>query len=64
MTKGQEDLIAAAKVSIGAHVPAPDDAVLYRAVDHPAEETQQVLLGQATPEQAMQTANKAAERLH
>ena len=64
MTKGQESLIAAAKVSIGLMLPRPTTPSYTELSNILQKNLQQILLGQATPEQGMQTATKAAERLH
>jgi multiple sugar transport system substrate-binding protein len=64
VTKGQESLIAAAKVSIGLMLPRPTTPSYTELSNILQKNLQQILLGQATPEQGMQTATKAAERLH
>jgi multiple sugar transport system substrate-binding protein len=64
VAKGQESLIAAAKVSIGLMFPRPTTPSYTELSNILQKNLQQILLGQATPEQGMQTATKAAERLH
>ncbi|HKF61779.1 MAG TPA: extracellular solute-binding protein [Dongiaceae bacterium] len=64
VAKGQESLIAAAKVSIGLMFPRPTTPSYTELSNILQKNLQQILLGQVTPEQGMQTANTAAERLH
>jgi multiple sugar transport system substrate-binding protein len=64
VAKGQESLIAAAKVSIGLMYPRPTTASYTELSNILQKNIQQVLLGQETPEQGMQDAAKAAARLH
>jgi multiple sugar transport system substrate-binding protein len=64
VAKGQESLIAAAKKSINIMYPRPTTASYTELSNILQKNLQQVLLGQATPEEGMQTAAKAAARLH
>ena len=56
VTKGQESLIAAAKLSIGLMFPRPTTPPISELSAILQKNLQEVLLGQATPEQGMQTA--------
>src|SRR6266481_1671708 len=62
VTKGQESLIAAAKQSIALMYPRPTSTSYTELSNILQKNLQQVLLGQATPEEGMQTAAKAAAR--
>ncbi len=64
VTKGQESLIDAAKVSIALMYPRPTTASYTELSNILQKNIQQVLLGQATPEAGMAAAAKAAARLH
>jgi len=64
VTKGQESLIAAAKESIALMYPRPTTPSYTELSNILQKNLQQVLLGQVTPEEGMQTAAKAAARLH
>jgi multiple sugar transport system substrate-binding protein len=64
VAKGQESLIAAAKISIGLMYPRPTTASYTELSNILQKNIQQVLLGQATPEDGMHAAATAAARLH
>jgi multiple sugar transport system substrate-binding protein len=64
VTKGQESLIAAAKVSIGLMLPRPTTPSYTELSNIIQKNLQQILLGQVSPQQGMTTVNQAAERLH
>jgi multiple sugar transport system substrate-binding protein len=63
VTKGQESLIAAAKVSIALMYPRPTTPSYQELSSILQKYIQQVLLGTATPTKAMQAAAKQAARL-
>jgi multiple sugar transport system substrate-binding protein len=63
VTQGQESLIAAAKVSIGLMFPRPTTVNYQELSSILQKQIQEVLLGKAKPEDAMQAANEQAGRL-
>ena len=63
VTQGQEILIAAAKVSIGRMFPRPTTPSYQELSAILQKRLQEVLLGKAKPEEAMQAANDQAARL-
>jgi multiple sugar transport system substrate-binding protein len=64
VTKGQEDLIAAAKQSIGAMYPRPTIVSYQQLSAILQKRIQEVLLGKSTPDAAMKEAADDASRLH
>jgi len=63
VAKGQESLMAAAKVSIGRMFPRPTTPSYQELSSILQKKLQEVLLGKAKPEEAMQAANDQAARL-
>jgi len=63
VTKGQESLIAAAKVSIALMFPRPTTPAYQEVSSILQKRLQEVLLGKATPEAAMKAADEQAARL-
>jgi len=63
VAKGQESLLAAAKVSIGKMFPRPTTPSYQELSSILQKRLQEVLLGKAKPEEAMQAANDQAARL-
>jgi len=64
VTKGQEDLIAAAKQSIGAMYPRPTIVAYQQLSAILQKRIQEVLLGKSSPDAAMKQAADDASRLH
>lgn len=63
VTKNQESLIAAANTSLNVMLSRPETAEYSRLSSTLQQQLQQVLVGSATPEAALQTVNKSAARL-
>ena len=63
VAKGQESVVAAAKVSIGRMFPRPTTPSYQELSSILQKKLQEVLLGKAKPEEAMQSANDQAARL-
>lgn len=64
VTEGQEDLVAAAKTAIGVIFPRPASVSYQQLSAILQKDLQKALLGQATPDEALDDATKAAQRLH
>lgn len=63
VTKNQESLIAAANTSLNVMLSRPESAEYSRLSSTLQQQLQQVLVGSATPEAALQAVNKSAARL-